>query len=82
MNNICKEYSQKYSNIRYTLADSSTDTKTDRKGPKWKEKKKCVMCHGTGVTCHVLCVMCHVSCFMSHVSPVARRMSPVTCHLH
>ena len=46
-------------------ADSSKDTKTDRKQK--EEEENNVMCQVSGVTCHMLPITCH--------------LSPVTCHL-
>ena len=52
-----------------TCADSSTDTKADRKRLKGKKKKT------------LMKIMCHASCFICHMSHVTCCVSGVTCHL-
>ena len=58
-----------------TCADSSTDTKTNRKVQKkiYIKKIYIYMCHISHFTCHMSGVRCHMPC-------VACRVSHVTCH--
>ena len=63
-----------------TCADSSTDTKTNRKHRRG-HKRICIYLYGWSVRCHMSGVTCQVSCVMCHVLRVVCHLSPITWHL-
>ena len=75
----CLKMFRKRETLNFMMcADSSTDTKTNRRGRKEKNHMSCVRCH-------ISYVMCQMSCIIYHVSLVTNANSyiyPYPCYPH